>query len=61
MNVFKVRVKTLGEKDFTLRSGLTLRDFEYEILKYGCVVIDDMLIMADSIIYIHYVGEEKVK
>ncbi len=61
MNVFKVRVKSLGERDFTLCSGLTLKDIQYELSKYKCVVIDNILVMADSIIYIDYVGEKEVK
>ena len=61
MNVFKVRVKTLGESDFTLYSDLALKDLQGQLSTHKCVVIDDMLIMADSIIYIHYVGKKEVK
>lgn len=55
---YKVVVKYLGETQFTLFSPLNLRDLQNELKTNHSIVLDNTLILEDSLIFIEQISKE---
>jgi hypothetical protein len=57
MYKYKVILKYLGETEFMLFSPLNLRDLQNELKTNQSVVLDNMLILEDSLIFIEQINK----
>ena len=55
---YRVIVNYLGETEFTLFSPLNLRDLQNALKTNHSVVLDNMLILENSLIFIEQVNKE---